>query len=117
MCNDEEDPSFISPDLILKAARDWGTQHGRLLATDLEVREAVCEGREVDWFEHPPMMWEGIGLTEEIKIQAEDVAWCAAQAEGERCSRLPEEEFRELIGEDTYFDGDEAEDDDMCPSV
>ncbi len=49
-------------------------------------------------------MFRNVG-TEEVRIAAEDAAWAAAQAEGERCSRLPEEEFRELIGEDTYFDG------------
>lgn len=61
--------------------RDWGTQHGRLLATDCEIREAVLAGREVDWFEYPPMMWDSIGFSEEVRIQAEDAAWCAAQAE------------------------------------
>lgn len=113
MCNDDE-PITIPPDLILRAARDWGTQHGRLLATDLEIREAVLAGVEVDWFEFPSMLWEGIGLTEEVRIAAEDATWAAAQKEGERCSRMPEQEFRDLVGEDALFDG--GGDDDMCPS-
>lgn len=77
-----EDDPIIPSDLILRAARDWGTAHGRLMATDLEVREAVLEGRPVDWLDFPDMMWEGIGLTEEVRIEAENAAGCVAQAEG-----------------------------------
>lgn len=111
-----------SPEQILEAARRWGVNHGRLLATDSEVREAVLEGRWVDWCEWPDLMWETIGLGAEedisqlpleLRIEAENAAGCAAQAEGERCSRLPEEEFRDLVGEDAFFDGDP--DDDLCP--
>ena len=61
----------------------------------------------------PEMLWEGIGLTEEVRIEAENAAGCAAQAEGERCSRLPEEEFRDLVQADELFDGDDT---DECPS-
>lgn len=38
--------------------------------------------------------------------------WGAAQAEGERCSRMPEDELRALVDEDTHFDGDDTNE---CP--
>lgn len=123
MCNDDDDDTnantiVISPERILELAREWGTHHGRLWATDLEVREAVLAGIEVDWFDCPDFMWQGIGinledldqLSLELRIEAENAAGCAAQAEGERCSRMPEDEFRDLICADELFD------DDMCPS-
>lgn len=113
MCDDDDDDDDINdinvttistPTEILAAAWRWGTQHGRRLATDLGVREAVLCGSQVDWFEFPDMMWETIGLGAEegisqvpleLRIKAEDIAWCAARAEGDRCSRMPEDEFRD----------------------
>lgn len=85
---------------IIAAARDWGTNHGRCLATDDDIRAAVlADDQGIDWLDWPELLWDGITvwiqgcdlasldpdeLDPEVVAAAEEAAEEAAQEEGER---------------------------------
>lgn len=104
MSNDTNDtnPSSSNPTPaeIIAAARDWGAMHGRLLATDDDIRQAVLADDDgIDWLDYPDLMWDGITvwiqgcdlasldpdeLDSDLVAAAEAAAEEAAREEGER---------------------------------
>ena len=98
--NDTNPSSTLTPAQIIAAARDWGANHGRLIATDDDIRAAVlADDQGIDWFDFPSLLWNGITvwiqgcdlasldpdeLDPELVAAAEAAAEEAAREEGER---------------------------------
>jgi len=87
--------NLANAEAVLVAAREWGVFHGRFLATDGDIREAIQAEEEFEWFEYTEAMWDDFGIDleaagledEAFLLRVEEAARSAAKEEGERCCR------------------------------